>query len=37
MDKLVEIFVDNSHKTLNILQEENVDNYEILKVVNETK
>ena len=35
LDKLVETFVDNSHKPLNNLQEENVDNDEILIIFNE--
>ena len=34
MDSLVKTLFDNSHKTLNNLKEENVDNDEILDIVN---
>ena len=34
MDSLVKTLVDNSHKTLKNLGEENVDNDEILDIVN---
>ena len=37
LDSLVKTLVHNSHKTLKVLKEENVDNDEIKKVVNEMK
>ena len=37
LDSLVKTLVDNSHKTLEDFEEENVDNDEILKIVNEIK
>ena len=37
LDSLVKTLLDNSHKTLKILKEENVDNVELLSIVNEIK
>ena len=37
MDSLVKTLVDNSHKTLKNFEEEIVDNYEILNIINEIK
>ena len=37
LDSLVKTLVDNSHKTLKDVEEENIDNDEILNIVNEIK
>ena len=37
MDSIVKTLVNSSHKTLEILREEIVDNDEIINIVNETK
>ena len=37
LDSLLENLVDKSHEALKDFEEENVDNYEILNIVNEIK